>query len=58
MITLMELTFDDMFEDVSTGKIYIVKNFEGSMVEVREAGTKRYWAFPFHVKVKKVNHAG
>lgn len=52
---LAELTFDDVFIEISTGRIFVIKNFEAGMVEVKEAYSKRFWAWPVNSKVRLVN---
>ena len=47
-----DLGFDDVFEDIATGKFYIVMDKQWPMIEVKEMGTRRFWAWPYWVKVK------
>ncbi len=52
---LSELSFEDVFEEISTGRMFVIKNFEAGMVEVREMNRKRFWAWPINSKVRLVN---
>ena len=51
-MTLSDLNFDDVFEDMSTGKFYTIVNKQWPMIEVKEVGTRRFWAWPHWAKVK------
>lgn len=53
MITVLaDLGYEDVFEEISTGRLMVVKNFEGAMAEVKEVGRKRFWAWPLYSQVR------
>lgn len=52
IIAIGRLSFNDVFEDIATGRLFSVRGIEGSMVEVKEVGIRKYSAWPSQAKVK------